>query len=132
MWSLMVTLLLNFQSLLEFHRGQSWAPYCFYFISMTCPTIYNPMFVYSWMTLQCTWQSKVRKTQIACIQIDLNILQEWEKAWDMEFNASKYQVVHISWSCRPIKNKYTMHGQVLDSIDHARYLGVDNLFRLKL
>ena len=59
------------------------------------------------------------------IQNDLNILQEWEKAWDMEFNPSKCQVVHISRSRKPIKNNYTMHGQVLDSIDHARYLGVD-------
>ena len=54
------------------------------------------------------------------IQNDLNILQEWEKAWDMEFNPSKCQVVHISRSRKPIKNKYTMHEQVLDSIDHAR------------
>ena len=47
------------------------------------------------------------------------------KAWDMEFNPSKCQVVHICRSRRPIKNKYTMHGQFLDSIDHARYVGVD-------
>ena len=59
------------------------------------------------------------------IQNDINILQKWEKAWDMAFNPSKCQVVHISRSRKPIKNKYTMHGQVLDSIDHARYLGVD-------
>ena len=59
------------------------------------------------------------------IQNDL-ILQEWETAWDpSDFNPSKVQVVHISRSCRPIKNKYTIHGQALDSIDHARYLDVD-------
>ena len=43
----------------------------------------------------------------------------------MEFNSSKCQVLHISKSRRPIKHSYTMYGQVLDSIDHARYLGVD-------
>ena len=62
------------------------------------------------------------------LQDDLNVLQEWEKVWDMEFNPSKCQVLHISRSRRPIKhNSYTMHGQVLGSIniDHARYLGVD-------
>ena len=59
------------------------------------------------------------------LQADLNVLQEWEKAWDMEFNPSKCQVLHISRSSRSIKHPYTMHGQVLDSIDHARYLGVD-------
>ena len=47
------------------------------------------------------------------------------KAWDMEFNPSKCQVLHISRSRKPIKHSYTMHGQILDSIDHARYLGVD-------
>ena len=35
------------------------------------------------------------------IQNDLNVLQEWEKAWDMEFNPSKCQVVHISRSRKP-------------------------------
>ena len=59
------------------------------------------------------------------LQADLNVLQEWEKAWDMEFNPSKCQVLHISRHRRPIKQPYTMHGKVLDSIDHARYLGVD-------
>ena len=59
------------------------------------------------------------------LQDDLDVLQEWEKAWDMEFNPSKCQVLHISRSRRPIEHSYTMHRQVLDSIDHARYLGVD-------
>ena len=44
-----------------------------------------------------------------------------KKACDVELNPSKCQVLHISRSRRPIK----MRGQVLDSIDHARYLGVD-------
>ena len=43
----------------------------------------------------------------------------------MEFNPSKCQVVHITRSPRPIKTSYTMHGHVLDSVDSARYLGVD-------
>ena len=59
------------------------------------------------------------------LQNDLDILQEWEREWDMEFNPSKCQVVHISRSRRPINTSYSMHGQVLDSVDSARYLGVD-------
>ena len=43
----------------------------------------------------------------------------------MEFNPSKCQVVHITRSIRPIQTSYSMHGQVLDSVDSARYLGVD-------
>ena len=59
------------------------------------------------------------------LQNDLDILQEWEREWDMEFNPSKCQVVHITRSRRPINTSYSMHGQVLDSVDSARYLGVD-------
>ena len=59
-------------------------------------------------------------------QNDLDILQEWEWDWDMELNPSKCQVVHITTrSRRPINTSYAMHGQVLDSVDSARYLGVD-------
>ena len=59
------------------------------------------------------------------LQNDLDILQEWEREWDMEFNPSKCQVVHITRPRRPINTTYSMHGQVLDSVDSARYLGVD-------
>ena len=34
-------------------------------------------------------------------------------------------VLHIAKSRKPIHRNYTMHGQVLESVDHARYLGVD-------
>ena len=61
------------------------------------------------------------------LQNDLDILQEWEweREWDMEFNPSKCQVVHITRSRQPINTTYSMHGQVLDSVESARYLGVD-------
>ena len=61
----------------------------------------------------------------ATLQNDLNKLQEWEQLWDMEFNPSKCQVLRIARSRKPINRNYTMHGQVLESVDHARYLGVD-------
>ena len=53
------------------------------------------------------------------LQNDLDILQEWEREWDMEFNPSKCQVVHITRSRRPINTSFSMHGQVLDSVDSA-------------
>ena len=61
----------------------------------------------------------------AKLQNDLDILQEWERVWDMEFNPYKCQTLHITRSRRPFNSTYTMHGQVLDSVDSARYLGVD-------
>ena len=76
------------------------------------------------MILQCilTVQGQADSKKL---QNDLDILQEWEREWDMEVNPSKCQVVHITRSRRPINTSYSMHGQVLDSVDSDRYLGVD-------
>ena len=42
----------------------------------------------------------------------------------MEFNAGKCQVIHITPSKSPIKSRYFMHNQELESVDAAKYLGV--------
>ena len=43
----------------------------------------------------------------------------------MEFNPSKCQVHYTSRSRSPIKSKYYMHGQELESVDSAKYLQVN-------
>ena len=43
----------------------------------------------------------------------------------MDFNLSKCQVLHISKSRHPAQHIYMLHGQVLEAMDHAKYLGVD-------
>ena len=50
------------------------------------------------------------------LQNDLDILSKWETRWDMEFNPSKCQVVHVTGSKIPIKKDYVLHGQVLESV----------------
>ena len=42
----------------------------------------------------------------------------------MEFNPSKGQVISVSWSKKPFKSQYYLHGQELESVDTAKYLGV--------
>ena len=59
------------------------------------------------------------------LQSDLDILSMWETRWDMEFNPSKCQVVHVAGSKRPVKRDYILHSQVLESVTCAKYLGVD-------
>ncbi|MEW8548727.1 MAG: reverse transcriptase family protein, partial [Candidatus Thiodiazotropha sp.] len=59
------------------------------------------------------------------LQKDLDRLQAWETRWDMEFNPSKCQVVRVTSSRAPINTVYTLHGQVLEAVTSARYLGVD-------
>ena len=53
------------------------------------------------------------------LQSDLNVRQEWDKRWDMEFNPSKCQVLHITRSRNPIRYNYTMHGQTLESVENS-------------
>ena len=57
----------------------------------------------------------------SALQTDFDILSAWETRWDMEFNPSKCQVVHVTGSRKTVK----LHGQVLESVPCARYLGVD-------
>ena len=38
------------------------------------------------------------------LQADLDTLQEWERTWDMEFNPSKCQVLHITRSRQPLQS----------------------------
>ena len=45
--------------------------------------------------------------------------------WDMEFNPSKCQVIRVTSSRTPINTQYILHGQVLEAVSSARYLGVD-------
>jgi hypothetical protein len=59
------------------------------------------------------------------LQNDLSKLETWEKLWDMEFNPSKCQVLHITRSRKPIQFPYKLHGQTLSPVKDAKYLGVD-------
>ena len=43
----------------------------------------------------------------------------------MEFNPGKCQVIHVSTSRSPVNTQYVLHGQVLETVSSARYLGVD-------
>ena len=66
-----------------------------------------------------------KHTDSQILQDDLHKLELWEGKWNMEFNPSKCQVIHISTSRNPIDTSYTLHGQVLEATSSARYLGVD-------
>ena len=123
-WSLTVKLHQSSQFPPGFPGGLFWVPYYFCFTSMTCSTISIPTFASLRTIPRCAWQFKDRKTQPP-FKMTWKKLQEWEQLWDMEFNPSKCQVLHIPRSRKPIHRNYTMHDQVLESVDHARYLGVD-------
>ena len=65
----------------------------------------------------------IEDTQI--LQEDLVSLEEWEKIWDMEFHALKCNVMTCSRSQDIIKADYKLHGQTLERVTSAGYLGLN-------
>ena len=65
-----------------------------------------------------------RQDKSEILQKDLESLEKWEKLWDMSFNPSKYQVIHVTRRKTPFQTKYYLHGCVLESVPSAKYLGV--------
>jgi len=59
------------------------------------------------------------------LQEDLDKLMKWEHLWDMEFNPSKCQVLNITRNKSKFSFNYRLHGQILETVDNAKYLGVD-------
>ena len=63
------------------------------------------------------------QADLEILQKDLEILENWEKLWDMSFNPSKCQVIHVVWLKTPPQTKYHLHGCALESVPSAIYLG---------
>ena len=59
------------------------------------------------------------------LQHDHKTLEKWESEWDMEFNPSKCQVIHVTRKKNPIPSQYFLHDTPLESVTSAKYLGVD-------
>jgi ribonuclease P/MRP protein subunit RPP40 len=60
------------------------------------------------------------------LQDDLSKLALWEQDWLMEFNVIKCHSMRVT-KHRPEKqliHDYTLHGQVLENVSSARYLGL--------
>jgi len=64
-------------------------------------------------------------SQSEILQKDLDNLERWSHKWDMKFNFSKCQVIHITRSKNPIPTQYTIHNCILESVSSEKFLGVD-------
>ena len=59
------------------------------------------------------------------LQQDHQKLETREKTWEIRFNPNKCQVLHITRGRNPLQTQYVLHGQVLEAVDHAKYLGLE-------
>ena len=50
------------------------------------------------------------------------ISSRWSHKWDMEFNPSKCQAIHITRFKNTISTQYTLHNCILESVSSAKYL----------
>ena len=58
------------------------------------------------------------------LQYDLRRLEEWEREWLMEFHPAKCQVLRITRKNTRVSFPYSLHGQLLQEVKSAKYLGV--------
>ena len=59
------------------------------------------------------------------LQADLDRLAEWEKIWLMDFNPSKCTTLRMSANKQlTIPSNYILHGETLENVTSAKYLGV--------
>ena len=59
------------------------------------------------------------------LQLDLQVLERWEKEWLMSFNASKCSVIRITPKFKKAReSNYMLHGKTLTVEEASKYLGV--------
>ena len=58
------------------------------------------------------------------LQADLTSLEDWEEKWNMDFNPSKCEVLHITNKRNPVNSEYHLHGVKLGVTKGGKYLGV--------
>ena len=58
------------------------------------------------------------------LQEDLTKLEKWEQTWQMKFHPDKCQVLTITRKKEPIHFDYVLHGNKLEHVQTAKYLGV--------
>ncbi len=58
------------------------------------------------------------------LQSDLQKLCDWEIKWQMEFHPGKCQVLSITQNKHIIEHEYTLHGNKLEHVKSAKYLGI--------
>ena len=112
-------------------KDRSWDRSYFLFSSMIFRIISGHLFGY---LLMIVFLHKNIKSPLDChiLQDDLNSLAKWETDWQMKFNVSKCHSMRVTrlHPSNHIQFSYTLHQQILEQVQSAKYLGLtitDNL-----
>ena len=67
------------------------------------------------------------KTTKDCLQLqeDLHRLAEWEDKWGMCFHPEKCSILRVTRARSPVLHPYILKGQILQTDEQSKYLGVD-------
>ena len=68
-----------------------------------------------------------RQDNLEILQKDLESLEKWEKLWNMSFNPSKCQVIHVTRRKNPFKLNITFMAVSLKVSHLKKTLGSENL-----
>ena len=66
------------------------------------------------------------KSQNDCLKLqeDLEAAIKWEQDWLMSFHPEKCNIMNTTTKRNPIHFYYNIHGHILESVQHAKYIGV--------
>ena len=62
------------------------------------------------------------RVETETLQNDLKKLELWDEKWLMEFNVKKCHVLRVICKQNPVVHTYTLHGEVLETVDSAKYV----------
>ena len=67
------------------------------------------------------------RTPSECEQLlhDLSALETCEEKWQVKFNVAICHVLTVARKRNPIASDYTLHGQILERVSSAKYLGTE-------
>ena len=69
------------------------------------------------------YRTILSKEDQTILQEDLRRLQEWERKWQMQFNADNCEELRITKKKNPTICNYSLHDQHLQTVKQVKYLG---------
>ena len=70
------------------------------------------------------YRIRASATDIDHLQEDLRRLEIWEDSWEMSFHPDKCTTLPVTRKTTPFTSEYHLHGQILKTVESAKYLGV--------